>query len=391
MNHLMATYKPLMTIERGKGCYIWDTEGQKYFDTISGVAVCNLGHSHPSVTRVIQEQAELLIHCSNLVSNPHQEKLANTLCALSGLSNVFFCNSGAEAVEAAMKLARLFGHKKGLADPKIIVMERAFHGRTLAALSASGNPKIQAGFTPLVEGFIRAPFDNIPALRTLLERHKDVVAIMLEPIQGEGGMRVPAPHYLEAVRQLCDEFDCLMILDEIQGGMGRTGKWFSYQHADIQPDIITIAKGLANGIPIGACIAGDKAQDLFQYGNHGSTFGGNALATRVASEVIRIIKGDHLLENATQRGAELMKQLREELSDLPQVIDIRGQGLWIGIELDRPCADTLVAAAKKQGLLLNMVQDSIIRLAPPIIITAKEVSLIVEKVSKLVRALPNKD
>ncbi len=388
MSYLMSTYKPLMTIERAEGCYLWDTEGKKYFDTISGVAVCNLGHCHPKISKVIQDQSTKLIHSSNLVSNPYQEKLATALVELSGLNNVFFCNSGAEAVEASLKLARLFGHKKGIAKPKIIAMDGAFHGRTLATLSASGNPRIQAGFTPLVEGFIHAPYDNTEALRTLLQEHKDVVAIILEPVQGEAGVRVPRDNYLAAVRALCDEFDCLMILDEIQSAVGRTGKWFSYQHTTIKPDIVALAKGLANGIPIGACIAGPKASQLFQYGNHGSTFGGNALATSVASEVIKVIEHEQLLENATERGAELIEQFRTQLADCPHVKDIRGQGLWIAIELDRPCADEVLAAGLEQGMLLNMVQTTTLRVAPPLIITSEEVRHIANKISQIVQNLP---
>ena len=387
MNYLMSTYKTLITIERGEGCYLQDLQGNTYFDTISGVAVCNLGHCHPSITKTIQHQAAKLVHCSNLVGNPYQDKLAAKLVALTGLNNTFFCNSGAEANEAAIKLARLFGHGKGFDHPKIIVMERAFHGRTLATLSASGNAKIQAGFAPLVEGFLRAPFNDVQAVRHLLEQHNDVVAIMLEPVQGEAGVRVPDPYYLSAISALCKEYDCLLILDEIQGGMGRTGKWFSYQHFDVKPDIVTLAKALANGIPIGACVAGSKAQHLFQPGNHGSTFGGNPLATSVALEVIRTIENDNLLENATARSAQLMEQLKAALCDVPTVRDIRGLGLWMAIELDKPCANQLLPAAIAEGLILNMVQEDTIRLAPPLIITAEQVDFVVQKIVKIIKNL----
>jgi acetylornithine/N-succinyldiaminopimelate aminotransferase len=383
----MNTYKTLpLNIVRGQGCYVWDSEGHKYLDTISGVAVCNLGHCHPAITAAIQEQAKVLIHCSNLVNHPYQEELASKLVALSGMSKVFFGNSGAEANEAAIKLARLYGHRKGIATPKIIAMHGSFHGRTLATLSATGNPKIQAGFAPLVEGFIHVPYNDVAALRQQLEQHSDVVAILAEPIQGEGGMNVPSPNYLATLRELCDEFDCLFILDEIQSGMGRTSNWFGHEYAHIKPDIMTLAKALANGIPIGACIAGPKAQDLFQPGNHGSTFGGNPMATRVALEVIKVIEQENILANVNTQGTRLVAQLREQLAGLPQVRDIRGQGLWIGIELDRPCTQLLPMAAA-QGFILNVVQDKTIRLAPPLIINNGEIDRIVEMVCGLVKTL----
>lgn len=387
MNHLMNTYKTLpLQIVRGHGCYLWDSEDKKYLDTISGVAVCNLGHCHPAITAAIQQQAQTLVHSSNLVKHPSQEKLADKLSALSGMSNVFFGNSGAEANEAAIKLARMYGHRKGIAHPKIITMQGSFHGRTLATLSASGNPKIQAGFTPLVEGFIHVPFNDVYAVRQQLEQHKDIVAIMAEPIQGEGGMHVPNPFYLAALRQLSDEFDCLLILDEIQSGMGRTGKWFAHQHTEIKPDIMTLAKALANGIPIGACLAGPKAQDLFQPGSHGSTFGGNPLATCVGLEVIKVIEKDNLLHHVNQQSERLFSQLRTQLTTLPAVKDIRGQGLWIGIELDRPAPQLLTTAAER-GFILNIVQDNVIRLAPPLIIEATEIDCITHFLAELIAPL----
>jgi acetylornithine/N-succinyldiaminopimelate aminotransferase len=298
------------------------------------------------------------------------------------MENVFFSNSGAEANEAAIKLARLFGHQKGIERPQIVVMEGAFHGRTLATLTATGNPKIQAGFAPLVEGFLRCPYDDVEALRQLLEQHPDAIAVLVEPVQGEAGVRIPSPYYLEHVRKLCDEFDCLLILDEIQGGMGRTGEWFSYQHHSLQPDIMTLAKALANGVPIGACLAGKKASHLFQPGSHGSTFGGNPLATRAALEVIHVIEEEHLLENARIQGEYLLTQLKQKLANHPHVLDIRGQGLWIGIELDEP-RPTLLADAAKKGFILNVTQNTVIRLAPPLIVTREQIDALVECVVEL--------
>lgn len=375
MNHLMSTYLPLpITFARGEGVYLWDTQGKRYLDAISGVAVCSLGHCHPKITAAISEQAATLVHCSNLFQHEHQATLANKLSELTGLETVFFANSGAEANEAALKLARLFGVKKNIASPKVIVMEGAFHGRTLATLSASGNKKIQNGFAPLVEGFIRVPYDDISAIRELTSQ-SDIVAVMVEPVQGEAGVRLPSADYLQQIRQLCDAQDWLLILDEIQSGMGRTGKWFCYQHTNIKPDIITLAKALANGVPIGACIAGKRAASLFTPGSHGSTFGGNPLATRAALATIQIMTEENILNHAKARGDELLHLLNEKFSAHPKVKQIRGIGLWIGIELHQP-ASALVAKAAEHGLLINVVQDNTIRLAPPLIVTSDQLKWI---------------
>jgi acetylornithine/N-succinyldiaminopimelate aminotransferase len=386
MSYLMSTYKPLpIAISRGEGVYVWDVDGKKYLDAISGVAVCNLGHCHPAISQAILHQAQLLVHSSNLFAIPHQQTLAEKLTALTGMNNVFFCNSGAEANEAAIKLTRLYGHQQNIADPKVIVLDGAFHGRTLATLSASGNKKIKQGFEPLVDSFIRVPFNDIDAIKTAAKTHKDIVAILLEPMQGEAGVRIPDANYLSAVRQLCDEHNWLMILDEIQTGMGRTGKWFGYQHFDVQPDVITLAKALANGIPIGACVAGKKAAALFQPGNHGSTFGGNPLATYVALQTINTLEKDNIIANTKTQGESLLQQLKTGLKDVPQVKDIRGKGLWIGIELDKPAGALLPIAAEK-GLLINVVQDNTIRLAPPLIITTEQVNFIAETVIEIVKS-----
>jgi acetylornithine/N-succinyldiaminopimelate aminotransferase len=376
MDHLMNTYKRLdIAFERGEGVWLWDTEGKQYLDAFSGIAVCGLGHANPAVTKAIQEQAAKVIHTSNLFQITQQTELANILARLSGLDQVFFCNSGAEAIEAALKLIRLYGHQQGIEFPKVIVMESAFHGRTLATIAAGGNAKVQAGFEPLMPGFIRAPYNNIEALQALAKSHKDIAAILVEPIQGEGGILVPSDDYLNKLREICDQNKWLLAVDEVQSGMGRTGNLFSYQANAILPDIMSLAKGLANGVPIGACLATEKVASLFKPGNHGSTFGGNPLACAAGIATINEIEKLKLWENAKAQGTLLLTGLKEKLKDNPHVKAIRGKGLLIGIELDKPCRDILPLALK-EGLLFNITRETVIRLAPPLIITREQVEKI---------------
>lgn len=364
---LMHTYGRLpVTFEHGEGVWLFDTDGKRYLDALSGVAVNALGHGHPALVQAIQQQAAKLIHTSNIYSIQRQSELGETLRAVSGMQNVFFCNSGAEANEAAIKLARLYGHKKNIDKPVIIVTEQSFHGRTMATLTASGSRKIQAGFEPLVAGFTRAPFADIEALQTIGRNNPDVVAVLIEPIQGEGGINIPPPGFLKQLRQLCDERGWLLMLDEVQTGNGRTGTFFAYQHDGILPDIVTTAKGLGGGMPIGACLAQGPAAELFQPGNHGSTFGGNPLACAAALAVVNTINEQDLCANAAKQGEYLLAQLRERLSGVDGVVAIRGQGLMLGIELIKPCGD-IVKAALSKGLLINVTADKVIRLLPPLI------------------------
>jgi acetylornithine aminotransferase len=384
-HYLMPTYEPLeIGLERGEGAWVWDAAGKRYLDAIGGIAVSALGHAHPKVTEAICDQAQKILHTSNLVRIPNTEHLAKLLVERAKMENVFFANSGAEANECALKLARLYGHKKGIAVPTIIVMENAFHGRTLATLSASGNRKIQAGFEPLVQGFLRVPFDDITSIQTIANSRDDVVAVMLEPIQGEAGVLIPKDGYLRAVREICDKNGWLMILDEIQSGMGRTGLWFEHQREKIVPDIMTLAKALGNGFPIGACLARGEAATLFAPGNHGSTFGGNPLATRVGATVIEAIEKENLLENSRVRGEWLLKRLQDALLGKPRVVDVRGRGLWIGIKLDRPCRDPLLSRAAERGLIFNIAGGQTIRLAPPLIVTQEQVEMIANIIIDLV-------
>ena len=352
-----------ITLSKGSGSWVWDNNGNKYLDGVAGIAVCGLGHAHPEVTRALSEQAATLCHCSNLYNIPQQEALADKLKSLSGMSNMFFSNSGAEANEAAIKLARLYGHSKGIEKPAIIVTEGSFHGRTLATLSATGNRKVQAGFEPLVSGFVRAPFNDMQALQSIAENNSNVIAVLVEPIQGEGGVHIPDADYLTNIRQLCNENNWLMMLDEIQTGNGRTGRFFNYQHANILPDVVTTAKGLGNGVPIGACLASGEASQLMQPGNHGSTFGGNPLACAAALATLNVIESEQLMDNATAIGNYLLERFTAALEDCDPVIDIRGQGLMIGIELETPCTE-LVAKASAKGLLINVTAGSVIRLLP---------------------------
>jgi len=384
-DHIMSTYNRLpIQFQRGEGIWLWDSENRQYLDALSGIAVCGLGHAHPAVTRAISEQAGLLVHTSNLYGIALQEQLADTLCELSAMERVFFSNSGAEANEAAIKIARLYGHSRGIDNPAIIVMEKSFHGRTLATLTATGNRKVQAGFEPLVQGFIRVPYNDLDAIRTVAANSNNVVAVLVEPIQGEGGINIPDADYLQGIRSLCDDNDWLMMLDEIQSGMGRTGQWFAWQHSDVLPDVATLAKALGNGVPIGACLARGRAAEMMQPGNHGSTFGGNPLACRAAIAVLDVLQQEQLVDHAAALGTHLLTGFTAALSGLEGVTSIRGRGLMIGIELDRPCAE-LVVKAIEQGLLINVTAERVIRLLPPLITTVKQADIIIEQVSDLIR------
>nr|WP_010133097.1 aspartate aminotransferase family protein [Microbulbifer agarilyticus] len=383
---LMQNYgNRTLTLVRGEGNYVWDDNGRRYLDALSGIAVCGLGHCHPAVTLAIQEQASTLLHVSNLYNIPPQEQLAEKLVTQSGMDNVFFSNSGAEANEAAIKLARKLGNQRGLACPKIVVSEGAFHGRTLATLTATGNPKVQEGFAPLPEGFLRVPYNDVAAIEKLAAEHQDIVAILVEPIQGEGGIRIPDADYLARLRALCDHQNWLLMLDEIQTANGRSGKLFAYQHIDgLLPDVVTTAKGLGNGVPIGACLARGEAAALFGAGAHGSTFGGNPLACRAGLAVLETLENDGLIARAASLGTQLLDQLKAELSDCPHIVDIRGVGLLLGIELDHPCAE-LVDLARAQGLLINVTAGNVLRLLPPLTLSDEECSQIATTVAALVR------
>jgi acetylornithine aminotransferase len=383
-SHIMPTYGRLaVTFERGEGVWLFDQDNNRYLDTLSGIAVCSLGHVHPAVHQAICKQSEKLLHTSNLYGIAVQERLADQLTEKSGMDNVFFCNSGAEANEAAIKLARKYGHELGIDNPAIIVMEKSFHGRTLATLSATGNTKIQHGFEPLVAGFIRVPYNDVNALKQAIEQHDNIVAVLVEPIQGEGGVNIPAADYLNQIRSLCDDKNLLMMLDEIQTGIGRTGKFLAFQHNGIIPDVCTLAKALGNGVPIGACLAKGKAAKVLTAGNHGSTFGGNPLACSAALAVLATLDAENLIVQATQKGDAICLAFSEQLCDNPHVVDIRHKGLMIGIELDHPCTE-LVQAALQKYLLINVTSEKIIRLLPPLIINQQEIAQLVEILSTLI-------
>ncbi|MEN8107629.1 MAG: acetylornithine transaminase [Pseudomonadota bacterium] len=383
-DHLMSTYARLpVEFERGDGIWLWDTEGRQYLDALSGIAVCGLGHAHPDVTRAITEQAGRLIHTSNLYDIPQQGQLADRLCQLAGMDKVFFCNSGAEANEAAIKIARLYGHSRKIDTPAIVVMDNSFHGRTMATLTATGNRKVQAGFEPLVQGFIRVPFNDLDAIRKVAENRSGVAAVLVEPIQGEGGINIPDDGYLAGIREICDAHNWLLMLDEIQTGMGRTGRWFAFQHAGIQPDVMTIAKALGNGMPIGACLARGIAADMMTPGSHGTTFGGNPLATRAGLAVVEALTAADLPAQAGVLGQRLHDGFTRILADRPGVREIRGKGLMIGIELERPCS-VLVTQALERGLLINVTAERVVRLLPPLVTTEHQADMIVEKVSELI-------
>ena len=387
----MNTYARLpVAFERGEGPWLWDTQNKRYLDALAGIAVCGLGHSHPSLTRVLCEQAGKLLHTSNLYTITLQEKLADRLTALSGMENVFFCNSGCEANEAAIKLARYFGHtKKNIDSPNIIVLEKSFHGRTMATLSATGSRKVQAGFEPLVSGFVRVPFDDLDAIRRVAEHNHNIVAVMVELVQGEGGINICHPDYLKGLRELCDSHDWLLMLDEVQSGMGRTGTWFAFQHSNIKPDVMTLAKGLANGLPIGACLTAGKAATLFSPGKHGSTFGGNPMVCAGALETLRVIEADKLMDNAVAIGEFFRAGFSLALQGQSGVRQIRVKGLMVGIELDRPCG-ALVEQALGAGLLINVTADSVVRLLPPLIFTRENAQQVIDILCPLIIRLLEK-
>ena len=382
----MTTYGRLpVTFTHGEGAWLWDTDGKRYLDAVAGVAVNGLGHAHPRLVKAIADQAARLIHVSNLYRVAEQEALADLLCERSGLDAVFFCNSGAEANEGAIKLARLHGHNRGIAEPAIIVMERSFHGRTMATLTATGNPKAQQGFEPLVPGFVRVPYDDLDAVRRVAAGHPNVVAILVEPIQGEGGIRIPAPlpGYLQGLREICDQHGWLLMLDEVQTGIGRTGRWFGFQHTPVLPDVLTLAKGLGSGVPVGALVARGVAASVFTPGKHGSTFGGNPLACVAGLTTLQVMADEGLLAHAQNLGGWIVDAFRDRIGGLSGVKQVRGLGLMIGIELDRPCGD-LVKAALARGMLINVTQDTIIRLVPPLVLTADDARALVDGVSTLV-------
>ena len=385
--HLMNTYLPLpVAFARGEGAWLWDEDGKRYLDAISGLGVCSLGHAHPQLAEVIADQARKLLHSGNLVRIPWQEQLADRLAEVTGLDKAFLCNSGTEAIECALKVTRIIGHRKGLDLPGVIVMEQSFHGRTMAALSATGSRKAQAGFEPLVGGFIRAPFGDIDAVARIARRHQDIAAVLVEPIQGEAGIRVPPPGYLARLRNICDEFGWLLILDEIQSGLCRTGKWYAHQHEDVVPDMITTAKALANGLPVGACVARGPAADAFVPGQHGSTFGGNPLVSRTACTVLDIMRTEDIAGRADRVGNGMLEQFRQRLAANPAVRDVRGRGLMIGIELDREI-NRLKQSALERGILLNVTQERVIRLLPPLIIDSAQAEEIVDVVCALISEL----
>jgi len=380
----MNTYARLpVAFERGEGSWLWDANGKRYLDAMAGVAVCGLGHGHPRYVAALREQVGKLVHTSNLYQITLQEKLADRLAAISGMDNVFFCNSGCEANEAAIKLARLYGHKKNVEAPAIVVLEKAFHGRTIATLSATGSRKVQAGFEPLLAGFVRVPFDHLEAMRRVAEANRSVVAILVELLQGEGGVNVCHDDYLSGLREICDAHGWLLMLDEVQSGMGRTGRWFAFQHSGVRPDVMPLAKGLGNGIPIGACLAAGPAAELFKPGNHGSTFGGNPLACAAALVTLAIIEEEHLMENAVRIGAFIRAELAKRIGGLKGVKEIRGKGLMIGIELEYACGE-LVQQALERGLLINVTVDNVIRLLPPLIFKREEAELLLATLAPLV-------
>ncbi len=384
-SHIMPTYGRLpLTFDRGDGAWLWDTNNNRYLDALSGIAVSNLGHAHPAVHHAICEQSKKLLHTSNLYGIAAQEKLADQLIAKSGMENVFFSNSGAEANEAALKIARLFGQQKGIEKPCVLVMEKSFHGRTLATLSATGNKKIQDGFAPLLEGFMHIPFNDIEAIHAAIKQNNNIVAVFVEPIQGEGGVHIPSPDYLNQIRQLCDKYDLLMMLDEIQTGIGRTGKFLCFQHNDIIPDVCTIAKALGNGVPIGACLAKGKAATLLTAGKHGSTFGGNPLACSAALAVLETLDNEHIIEQVEMKGAEIVSKLTNNLKDNHAVSNIRNKGLMIGIDLSKPCSE-LVEIAINKNLLINVTANNTIRLLPPLIIDSEQIDILTNTLSEIIQ------
>jgi acetylornithine aminotransferase len=384
MNNLMETYKRLpVAFTRGHGVYLEDADGKQYFDGLTGIGVCGLGHAHPAVTRAISEQAASLSHTSNLYEIPVQERLAERLCELSGMEKVFFGNSGAEANEAAIKIARLHGHRQDIDKPSIVVMEGSFHGRTMATLTATGNRKVQAGFEPLLSGFVRAPFGDAEAVAQIGNNNPDVTAVLVEPVLGEGGIVIPDDDYLEEIRKICDQHNWLMMLDEVQTGNGRTGSFFAYQQTNVLPDVVATAKGLGNGMPIGACLARGQAAEILQPGNHGSTFGGNLLACAAAHAVLDTLINEDLFNRAATLGERILTGLTEALAGNNAVTDIRGKGLMIAVELAAPCGE-LVGSALASGLLLNVTRDNVVRLLPPLTMTDEEADELIAGVAKVV-------
>lgn len=390
-DHLMATYRRLpVRFERGEGAWLWDTDGKRYLDALSGIAVCGLGHAHPGVRDALCDQAGRLVHVSNLYQIPGQESLGERLCAVAGMERVFFANSGAEANEAAIKLARLHASRRGMQRPEILVMENSFHGRTLATLTATGNRRAQAGFEPLVSGFVRVPYDDLDAVEIAAQNRPNLAAVLVESIQGEGGVVPPSPGYLTGLRELCDRHGWLLMLDEVQSGMGRTGRMFACQHEGVLPDVMTLAKGLGNGVPIGACLARGEAAEVLGPGSHGSTFGGNPLACSAAGAVLDALEQGALPARAAELGERILSGLRDALDGVDGVVDLRGRGLMLGIELDRPCAE-LVNLALADGLLINVTAERVVRLLPPLILDGAEADHIAASVAHLVRAFLQQD
>ena len=383
-SHIMPTYGRLpVTFTKGEGAWLWDQNNKRYLDALSGIAVCNLGHAHPAVHEAICTQSKTLLHTSNLYNIEAQEQLATKLCQLSGMDNVFFGNSGAEANEAAIKIARLYGHSKNIDNPAVIVMQKSFHGRTMGTLSATGNPKIQDGFSPLLEGFVHVAYNDVDAIEIAIQQNPNIVAVLVEPVQGEGGVNIPAPDYLNKIRALCDQHDLLMMLDEVQTGIARTGAWFAFQHNNIIPDVCTLAKALGNGVPIGACMAKGKAATLLTAGKHGSTFGGNPLVCSAALAVLDTIENEDLCQQAADKGDAIQQAFTEQLKNNKHVLDVRNKGMMIGIQLDVPCTE-LVTTSLEEGLLINVTGETTIRLLPPIIINKEQIELLVSKLSVLV-------
>ncbi len=383
-SHIMPTYGRLpVTFTKGEGAWLWDENNKRYLDALSGIAVCNLGHAHPAVHEAICKQSKTLLHTSNLYNIEVQEQLATKLCQLSGMDNVFFGNSGAEANEAAIKIARLYGHNKNITNPVVLVMQKSFHGRTMGTLSATGNPIIQDGFSPLLEGFVHVSYNDTHAIEIAIQQNPNIVAVLVEPVQGEGGVNIPAPDYLNQIRKLCDQHDLLMMLDEVQTGIGRTGAWFAFQHNNITPDVCTLAKALGNGVPIGACMAKGKAATLLTAGKHGSTFGGNLLVCSVALAVLNTIENENLCQQAADKGDAIQQAFTEQLKNNKHVLEVRNKGMMIGIQLDAPCTE-LVAIALAEGLLINVTGATTIRLLPPLIINKEQIELLVSKLSVLV-------
>ncbi|HMA88832.1 MAG TPA: aspartate aminotransferase family protein [Burkholderiales bacterium] len=386
MSHVMNTYARLpVAFVRGEGVWLWDESGKKYLDALAGIAVSTLGHAHPKLVRALAEQAARVLHTSNLFRIPAQEAAADRIAEITGLEEVFFCNSGCEANEAAIKIARKYGHERGVQEPAIVVMENSFHGRTLATLSATGSRKVQAGFEPLVSGFVRAPYNDLAAVQRIAEINRNVVAVLVEPIQGEGGINVASLDYLRGLRELCDRHEWLLMLDEVQCGLGRTGKWFVYQHAGIVPEVVPLAKGLGSGVPVGACVAGGRGAGVLKAGNHGSTFGGNPLACTAVVTTLDAMRDEGLLANAASVGQLMREELAAALGGVPGVVDIRGMGLMIGVQLDRPCGE-LARAALDAGLVINVTADSVVRMLPPLVMSPAEGREAVARLAPLVKA-----